>query len=39
MKKSGDFDFLLEYIGGGCIRSREWGTRLDSNQISDGKTF
>ncbi|WP_152360874.1 ABC transporter substrate-binding protein [Microlunatus speluncae] len=38
-KKSGDFDFVLEYIGGGCIRSREWGTRLVSNQISDGKTF
>jgi peptide/nickel transport system substrate-binding protein len=38
-KKSGDFDFVLEYIGGGCIRSREWGTRLVSNQVSDGKTF
>ncbi len=37
-KKAGDFDFVLEYIGGGCIRSREWGTRLVSNQISDGKT-
>lgn len=38
-KKAGDFDFVLEYVGGGCIRSREWGTRLISNQISDGKTF
>lgn len=38
-KKSGDYDFVLEYVGGGCIRSREWGTRLVSSQISDGKTF
>ncbi|HEU5486465.1 MAG TPA: ABC transporter substrate-binding protein [Microlunatus sp.] len=37
-KKSGDFDVVLEYVGGGCTRSREWGTRLDSSQINTDKS-
>lgn len=37
-KKSGDFDVVLEYVGGGCTRSREWGTRLDSSQINSEKS-
>lgn len=36
-KKSGDFDFLLEYVPGGCVRSRDFGTRLATSSISDGK--
>ena len=37
-KKAGDFDVVLEYVGGGCTRSREWGTRLDSSQINSAKS-
>ena len=37
-KKAGDFDVVLEYVGGGCTRSREWGTRLDSSQINSEKS-
>lgn len=37
-KKAGDFDVVLEYVGGGCTRSREWGTRLDSSQINTEKS-
>ncbi|NYE71334.1 ABC transporter substrate-binding protein [Microlunatus parietis] len=37
MKKTGDFDFILEYVHGGCQRNRDLGSRLDSKQIADGK--
>ena len=37
-KKAGDFDVVLEYVGGGCTRSREWGTRLNSSQINPEKS-
>lgn len=36
-KKTGDFDFLLEYIHGGCQRNRDLGSRIASSQIADGK--
>jgi peptide/nickel transport system substrate-binding protein len=37
-KKTGDFDFILEYINGGCQRQRDLGSKLASNQIATGKT-
>ncbi|PWD49809.1 hypothetical protein C8046_02965 [Serinibacter arcticus] len=36
MKKSGEFDMLMDSIGGGCQRARDLGGRLTTSQISDG---
>lgn len=32
-KKTGDFDLVLDYVGGGCTRAKELGSRLDSAQV------
>ncbi|MFB9378836.1 ABC transporter substrate-binding protein [Kineococcus gynurae] len=36
MKKSGDFDLALDFVAGGCQRSRDLGATLSSAQISSG---
>lgn len=35
-KKTGDFDLVLDYVGGGCTRAKDLGSHLDSSQISNG---
>ncbi|GAB2608967.1 ABC transporter substrate-binding protein [Pseudactinotalea suaedae] len=39
MKKSGEYDMVLDSIGGGCQRSRDLGGRLTTSQIPDGDTI
>lgn len=39
MKKSGEFDMVLDSIGGGCQRARDLGGRLTTSQISSGDTL
>lgn len=39
MKKSGEFDMVLDSIGGGCSRSRDLGGRLTTDQIPEGDTI
>jgi peptide/nickel transport system substrate-binding protein len=34
MQRSGDFDMVLDFVGGGCQRARDLGARLSSSQIS-----
>lgn len=34
MQKSGDFDMVVDFIGGGCQRARDLGARLQTSQIS-----
>jgi peptide/nickel transport system substrate-binding protein len=34
MQRSGDFDMVLDFVGGGCQRARDLGSRLVSSQIS-----
>lgn len=34
MQRSGDFDMVVDFVGGGCQRSRDLGARLQSSQIS-----
>ncbi|WP_425839123.1 ABC transporter substrate-binding protein [Microbacterium sp. PA5] len=34
MQRSGDFDMVLDFVGGGCQRARDLGSRLVSTQIS-----
>jgi peptide/nickel transport system substrate-binding protein len=33
-KKNGDFDLVLDYVGGGCTRAKDLGQRLRSDQIT-----
>ena len=35
-KKSGDFDMVFDYVNGGCIRSKDFGGKLATDQISKG---
>ncbi|MEW1834834.1 ABC transporter substrate-binding protein [Microbacterium sp. NPDC079995] len=37
MQRSGDFDMVVDFVGGGCQRSRDLGARLQSSQISKDK--
>ncbi|MTD12644.1 hypothetical protein GIS00_01625 [Nakamurella sp. YIM 132087] len=37
--KTGDFDMVLDYVNGGCVRAKDLGGKLASNQISDDKTL
>lgn len=37
MQRSGDFDMLLDFVGGGCQRAKDLGSRLNSAQISHDK--
>ena len=39
MKKSGEFDMVLDSIGGGCTRARDLGGRLTTDQIPEGDTI
>lgn len=39
MKKSGEFDMLMDVIGGGCQRARDLGGRLTTSQIPSGDTI
>jgi len=39
MKKSGEFDMVLDSIGGGCQRARDLGGRLTTSQIPEGDTI
>ncbi|WP_420114458.1 ABC transporter substrate-binding protein [Pseudactinotalea sp.] len=39
MKKSGEYDMLLDVIGGGCQRARDLGGRLTTSQIPEGDTI
>lgn len=39
MKKSGEFDMVLDSVGGGCQRARDLGGRLTTSQISTGETL
>ena len=34
MQRSGSFDMVLDFVGGGCQRARDLGSRLVSSQIS-----
>lgn len=34
MQKSGDFDIVVDFVGGGCQRARDLGARLQTSQIS-----
>lgn len=36
MQRSGSFDMVVDFVGGGCQRSRDLGARLDTAQISHG---
>lgn len=37
MQRSGSFDMVLDFVGGGCQRARDLGSRLVSSQISHDK--
>ncbi|MCK6079480.1 ABC transporter substrate-binding protein [Microbacterium sp. EYE_5] len=37
MQRSGDFDMVVDFVGGGCQRARDLGGRLQSSQISKDK--
>lgn len=37
MQRSGDFDMVVDFVGGGCQRSRDLGGRLQTSQISHDK--
>jgi len=37
MQRSGNFDMVVDFVGGGCQRSRDLGARLQSSQISHDK--
>lgn len=39
MKKSGEYDMVLDSIGGGCQRARDLGGRLTTSQIPEGDTI
>lgn len=39
MKKSGEYDMVLDSIGGGCQRARDLGGRLTTSQIPEGETL
>lgn len=34
MQRSGDFDMVVDFVGGGCQRARDLGARLQTSQIS-----
>lgn len=36
MQRSGDFDMVVDFVGGGCQRARDLGSRLITSQISSG---
>lgn len=36
-KKSGDFDLVIDYVNGGCVRAKDFGGKLATNQISTEK--
>jgi peptide/nickel transport system substrate-binding protein len=37
MQRSGDFDMVVDFVGGGCQRARDLGARLQTSQISHDK--